>query len=427
MRAVRACSSDRPPRGTWSHLPGSKSVTQRYFNLALLGGLKLTVHRPLISEDTLHYLAALEVCGCRVERGDDRVTIDGSRRGGRGEIFCGAGGTMMRFLTAALAVVPGTWRLDGIERLRERPGAPLIDAVRQLGGRIQCPRAEGFAPLEIDGGHWRGGDVTLDAGASSQFLSALLMAGLAAPHSSRVRLSALTSEPYVDLTLDAIAELGGRVETLDAETYRIHPGGLRGGEVEVEADFSSAAYPAAAAAISGGEVLLTGLRRDSRQGDLRCLDLLQEMGAEVVWSDDGLRVTGGELKAIDADMSQIPDQVPTVAAVAPFAAGTTVIRNVPHLRLKESDRLSAMAMELRRVGGEVEELPDGLEIAGIWHRQAPPRTPVTVATHGDHRIAMSMALVGLRRPGVSVSAPHVVAKSYPEFWSHLDDWTGSLW
>lgn len=429
------------PRGSWPRLPGSKSLTQRYYNLALLGGLRLAVRHPLDSEDTRHYLQALEACGCRVERHGGNtfgeatsdevrpgktVHIDASTRGGEGQIFCGAGGTMMRFLTAALTVVPGRWHLDGIPRLRERPLGPLIDGVRQLRGDIRCLGEDGFPPLEILGGSLQGGEVTLDAGASSQFLSALLMAALAVPQDSIIRLKALTSQPYVNLTLDAIAELGGEVEALDDETYRVRPGGLRSGEVEVEADFSAVAYPAAAAAVTGGEVRLAGLRRNSRQGDRGFLDLLERMGAQVHWQSgehgDELRVIGGALEALDVDMSEVPDQVPTLAAIAPFANGTTVIRNVPHLRIKESDRLQAMAQELDRAGAVVRELPDGLEIDGIWHRQSPPSNPVVLDSHGDHRIAMSMALVGLRRPGMSVSAPGVVAKSYPSFWDHLRIW-----
>lgn len=417
---------DGAPRGVWPRLPGSKSLTQRYYNLALLGGLRLAVHHPLDSEDTRHYLQALEACGCQVQRNDTTVQIDASSRGGDGEIFCGAGGTMMRFLTAALTVVPGRWRLDGIPRLRERPLGPLIDGVRRLGGDIQCLGEDGFPPLELRGGSLQGGEASLDAGASSQFLSALLMAALAVPEDSTIRLQALTSQPYVNLTLDAIAELGGRVEAVDGETYQVHPGGLQGGEVEVEADFSAVAYPAAAAAVTGGEVRLRGLRQDSRQGDRLFLDLLGRMGAQVHWQSaehgNALRVIGGPLQAIDVDMSEIPDQVPTLAAIAPFANGTTIIRNVPHLRIKESDRLQAMAQELGRAGAVVRELPDGLEIDGTWHDQSPQSTPVVLDSHGDHRIAMSMALVGLRRPGMSVAAPGVVAKSYPKFWNHLQAW-----
>ena len=185
----------------------------------------------------------------------------------------------------------------------------------------------------------------------------------------------------------------------------------------MEADFSAAAYPAAAAVLTGGEVELWPLGATSKQGDRRFMELLERMGARIDWTADGLRVTAGPLCAIDADLSASPDQVPTLAALAPFARGTTRITNVPHLRIKESDRLSAMASELERCGAAVEELPDGLVIPGVWAEQPPPATPVEVATWGDHRIAMSMALVGLRRPGVRIADPGVVAKSYPDFWA----------
>jgi 3-phosphoshikimate 1-carboxyvinyltransferase len=409
-------------------VPASKSVTQRYFNLALLARLPLTVHRPLLSEDTRHFLAGLETCGFRVDRRESEVRIVPGDLPEGGDVFCGAGGTMFRFLTAALTAVPGRWRLDGVPRLRQRTVAPLTAALRQLGAQIRCPGREGFAPLEIAGGSLRGGRATLDAGASSQFLSAILMATQVAPEPTRLEVTALTSEPYVDLTLDAIAELGGtvhRVETPEAGcAFHVEPSTLTLRDVEVEADFSAAAYPAAAAALTGGAVELWPLGAASRQGDRRFLDLLERMGARVAWTADALEVgapgSGERLRAIEADLSALPDQVPTLAALAPFARGTTRITNVPHLRIKESDRLNAMAHELRRAGAAVEELPDGLVIPGVWAESEPPSTPVEIRTWGDHRIAMSMALVGLRRPGVRIAKPGVVAKSYPGFWDDLD-------
>ncbi len=403
-------------------VPGSKSVTQRYFNLALLGRLELVVHRPLLSEDTRHYLGALEACGFRVEHSDGHLRLVPAEEKTEAEIFCGAGGTMFRFLTAALTALPGTWRLDGIPRLRERPIAPLIAALRQLGAEIECPEREGYAPLCISGGSLHGGRCRLDAGASSQFLSALLMAGQVAPGAVEIEVAALTSEPYVDLTLDAIVELGGNFRR-EGDVFFVQPARLAKGEVTVEADFSSVAYPAAAAMLSGGKVLIEGPRPDSRQGDRRFVDLLERMGARIRWRAEGLEVAAGDLRAVDADLSSTPDQVPTLAALAPFAAGTTRITGVPHLRIKESDRLSAMASELSRAGAQVEELDDGLIIPGVWARAEPPADPVAVRTWGDHRIAMSMALVGLRRPGVSIRNPEVVAKSYPDFWQHLEQMT----
>ena len=407
--------------------PGSKSVTQRYFALALLTRRRLVVHRPLLSEDTRHFLGALETAGFDVEHLQDTLVLTpGTAPGGDGEereVFCGAGGTMLRFLTAALTAVPGRWRLDGVPRLRERPLGPLVDALRRAGAEIRCAGPDGFAPLHLVGASLRGGATRLDAGSSSQFLSALLMTGLVTPEPLVIEVQALTSEPYVDLTLDAIRELGGRVTTR-GHVFEVTAAGRAPDEVSVEADYSAAAYPAAAAALTGGDVTLRGLRPDSRQGDRAFIDLLADMGADVRWRDAALSVKGGDLRAVTADLESMPDQVPTLAALAPFAHGTTRIVNVPHLRLKESDRLAAMTQELRRVGAEVEELPDGLVIPGVFADAPPPAGAVTCSSHDDHRIAMAMALVGLRRPGVAIDEPAAVAKSYPWFWRDLERLTG---
>jgi 3-phosphoshikimate 1-carboxyvinyltransferase len=196
--------------------------------------------------------------------------------------------------------------------------------------------------------------------------------------------------------------------------------------VAVEGDYSAAAYPAAAALVTGGEVELHGLEPGSHQGDRGFLEVLERMGAEIEWQTEGVRVAAGSrLTAVDLDLSSMPDQVPTLAALAPFARGTTRIRNVPHLRLKESDRLAAMASELRKLGVEVTEIEDGLVIPGLWAETTPPEEQVVVDSHGDHRIAMSLALTGLRRPGVSVANSGVVAKSYPSFWSDLEGLLGA--
>ncbi|MEM6794892.1 MAG: 3-phosphoshikimate 1-carboxyvinyltransferase [Acidobacteriota bacterium] len=419
--------------------PGSKSITQRYFNLALIAQRPLVIRRPLISEDIRYFLAGLETAGFQISldaRGGFVAVDPPSKSRGVGsetrDIFCGAGGTMLRFLTAALTVLPGRWRLDGIERLRERPVGPLIDALRQAGAQIECPRAEGFAPLVVTGGSLRGGRTRLDAGSSSQFLSALLMAGLETPEPLEIETVALTSLPYVDLTLDALGEMGVRA-TREGDLFRVEGSGSASGEpapseVRVEADYSAVAYPAAAAALTGGEILIEGVREASRQGDRGFLEVLEAMGAEISWragvgGEERLRVSGpppGALRAVDVDLEAMPDQVPTLAALAPFARGTTRIRNVPHLRLKESDRLAAMTEELTRAGATVEELPDGLVIEGRWAEGSGAGEPVVCSSHGDHRIAMAMALVGLRRPGLSVDAPEVVAKSYPNFWRDLE-------
>jgi 3-phosphoshikimate 1-carboxyvinyltransferase len=403
-------------------VPSSKSLTHRWLNLALLARRPMVVERPLFAEDTRLFLAALGRCGFRVEEsGDDVRLTPAEAPAGEVEVFCGNAGTMLRFLVATLAAVPGRWRLDGVPRLRERPVGPLVDSLRRLGARIEYLAAEGYVPLRIEGASLGAGTTFLDAGESSQYLSAVLMAALRAPGEVTVEVSALTSGPYVDVTLGVAEAAGGRIERLGPKTWRVHPSDLRIDRVQVEGDWSAACYPAAAAALTGGTVVLDGLARDSRQGDRGFLELLLEMGAEADRREDGLEVRGtGRLKGIEADLSTMPDQVPTLAALGPFAAGQTRIFNVAHLRIKESDRLEAMATELRKLGAEVDEGPDSLRIPGVWAEAAPPDHPVLIDPRGDHRIAMSLALAGLRRPGVVIGSPEVVAKSYPGFWKDLE-------
>ncbi|HEX3127159.1 MAG TPA: 3-phosphoshikimate 1-carboxyvinyltransferase [Thermoanaerobaculia bacterium] len=408
-------------------VPSSKSLTHRWLNLALLSRKPMVVERPLFAEDTRLFLAALGRCGFQVEeRGDDVRLEPGDRPDGEVEVFCGNAGTMLRFLVATLGVVPGRWRLDGVPRLRERPVGPLVESLRRLGARIEYLAAEGYVPLRIEGGSLGAGTTYLDAGESSQYLSAILMAALRAPGEVTVEVSALTSGPYVDVTLGVAEAAGGRIERLGPKTWRVHPSDLRIDRARVEGDWSAACYPASAAALTGGRVHLDGLASDSRQGDRGFLDLLLEMGAEADWREDGLEVRGtGRLKGVEADLSTMPDQVPTLAALGPFAAGQTRIFNVAHLRIKESDRLEAMATELRKLGAEVEEGPDSLRIPGIWSDSNPPAGPISIDPRGDHRIAMSLALAGLRRPGVVIGSPEVVSKSYPGFWKDLQRLLGS--
>lgn len=404
--------------------PSSKSVTHRYLNLSLLAGGGTVLEHPLDSEDIRHFLDALEVMGFALGgRGSEEVRI-GPRQSDPREarLHCGNAGTMYRFLVASLATQPGRFVLDGTPRLRQRPIAALVRALRHLGAVVEYLEKEGSAPLAVNGGSLEGGSTVLDAGESSQYLSALLMAATRARRPVEIRVDALTSTPYVDLTVDAMRLFGSAAERQPGG-YRVTPSGLAPPpRLVVEGDYSAAAYPAAAAALTGGDVLLEGLRLDSAQGDRRFLGLLEEMGARVESAGNGVRVRGtGRLRALEADLSSMPDQVPTLAALAPFCVGTTTITGVPHLRLKESDRLRAMAVELAKLGVEVREEADGLVIQGTFAGIAPPVDEVVVETYDDHRIAMSLALVGLRRPGVVVADPGVVAKSYPAFWRDLDD------
>jgi len=398
------------------NVPASKSATHRALNMSVLARRPVLVERPLFAEDTELFLAALAQLGWHVDRMPAAVQLTPGLLPTSARLFCGNAGTMLRFLIASLSTQKGDWLLDGTPRLRERPVAPLLHAVRALGGVARCLEREGYAPVEIVGGNLQGGRVRLDAGESSQYLSALLMAGTCAPRGVEVELVALTSEPYVNLTVQAIERFGGRVERLNSTTYRVGTTDLGAARILVEGDDSAACYPAAAAALAGGCVRLTGLTGDSRHGDRRFIGLLESMGAQVRWRGDTLEVERGDLVAVQADLSGMPDQVPTLAALAPFARGVTSIRNVPHLRVKESDRLHAMASGLRALGASVEEHEDGLSIPGNWASGEAPQGEVLVDSYGDHRVAMSFALVGLRRPGLRVRDPSVVGKSYPDFW-----------
>lgn len=406
--------------------PGSKSLTHRAYAAALLARKPVTVTGAQRGDDAERFLVALEGLGFDVHRGPAAIGISPPREPPLvGRFDCGASGTLLRFLTALLTTVPGEWTVDGTQRLRERPMTPLVDALRQLGARVDAVGGDDRAPYRVRGGSLRGGRCRLDAGGSSQFLSALLLAGQGAQEPVEVELDGLVSAPYVDLTVDVLEAFGGRVERRTPEHFATRPATLRGGEFTVEPDLSAAAYPAAAAALTGGEVRLEGVHLGSRQGDRRLLVLLEEMGAEVEPDGDDLVVAGRGLDAIEVNASDIPDQVPTLAALAPFARGVTRITNVAHLRTKESDRLAAMAEELRRAGAEVEELPDGLVVPGAWAAAEPPFAPVFVEPHDDHRIAMAMSLVGLRRAVVAIRHPEVVEKSWPGYWQAMAGITGS--
>jgi 3-phosphoshikimate 1-carboxyvinyltransferase len=407
-------------------LPGSKSLTHRGCALALVARAPVELMGALDAEDTRLFFDVLRALGFEVERREDRVAIAPTGRAvPEAELAVGNAGTLFRFLVALVSTLPGVWTIDGVERLRERPIGPLADALADLGVEIDWLGRTGYAPLVVHGGTLIGGATWLDAGESSQYLSALLLAGQRAARAVEIEVPRLASAPYVDLTVDLLLAHGGTVERPSETLWRTEPSALSGGRIEIEPDLSAAAYPAAAAVLTGGEILLERVRLDSRQGDRRLVELLARMGARVEQEGDGVRVAAGAtLTAIDEDLSDIPDQVPTLAALAPFARGTTRIRNVAHLRLKESDRLAAMAAGLRRAGAEVEVLEDGLVIPGIWADGATPLRPVAIDPHEDHRIAMAMALVGLRRPNLSIDDPAVVEKSWPDFFAALASWTG---
>lgn len=411
--------------------PGSKSISNRALNLALVGQRPATIENLLEADDIAAFRAALVAMGWRLHSvSGSALRVEpppGPSPRGPVRLDCRSSGTLLRLLVGSCAVTPGEWVVDGSPRLRQRPVGPLVAALRQLGARIDELGRPGCAPVRIRGRALAAGRVEIDAGESSQYVSALLMAALNAEGPIELRAPVLVSSPYVDTTLDVMADFGASVEARrngEAREFRVEPRRpqLARGRYRVAGDDSAAAYPAAAAAICGGAVTLRGLSPASTQGDRGFLELLERMGAVVRRSAEEIRVEGGAaLAALDCDLSSMPDQTPTLAAVAAFADGVTAIRNVAHLRIKESDRLAAVATELRRAGVTVDELEDGLRIEGNPGLSAAPGSPrIPVDTYDDHRIAMSMALVGLRRGGLSIRCPEVVDKSYPGFWRDLD-------
>ena len=418
--SARAIPSGRRATGRLRP-PPSKSLSNRYLNLALLAGRPLRIERLLAAEDTDVFLEAAVRLGWKVGRNGDEVDLSPGPPPRSADVWCGASGTMLRFLVATLCTLDGEWRVDGTSRLSQRPLAPLVAGLRRLGASIDCLESEGYAPLVIRGGALAGGAVRLDAGRSSQFASALLMASVRASAPVELTLDDLTSGPYLDLTIEAMADFGARVERAAPRLLRVRPGLAGADRLWVAGDFSSAAYWAAAAALTAGTVEIEGLTSTSLQADRVFLDVLAEMGLDLTWGTDALRAAGGEeLVAVDRDLSRCPDQAPTLAALGPFARGVTKIRNVPHLRLKESDRLAAMSAGLRAAGATVTEESDGVVIPGVWAERPPPDEPVTLDPVDDHRLAMSFAILGTRRPGISVSDAGVVAKSYPGFWRDFE-------
>jgi 3-phosphoshikimate 1-carboxyvinyltransferase len=414
----------RPPRVT-VRVPGSKSITNRALILAALShpakGSEL--RGVLRSEDTEVMIDALRMLDIRVRTNwpDDVVHV---RRGifGRvipaetADLFVANSGTSMRFLTALVSLGQGRYRIDGVSRMRERPIQDLLDALRQLGVQASSEQRNGYPPVVIEANGLSGGTVRIKGDVSSQFLSALLMAAPLAGDAVTIEVDGpLVSAPYIAMTVAMMGKFGVDVETDMQSSFRVPTRPWYDARSwEIEPDASAASYFFGAAAITRGEVTVAGLGSSSLQGDLRFVDVLEEMGCRVVRSHQGYTVAGGPLHGINVDMNKISDCVMTLAAVACFAKGPTTIRNVGHIRHKETDRLQALATELRKVGPRVEESADGLTIIpGALHG-------ATIDTYNDHRMAMSMALIGLTIPGIVIRNPACVAKTYPCFFEDLE-------
>jgi 3-phosphoshikimate 1-carboxyvinyltransferase len=406
-------------------VPPSKSITNRALVLAALSDPRSgsTLHCVLRSEDTEVMIAALRQLGFQVHENKDgsEVRVCRGERvlpvpASEADLYVGNSGTTMRFLTALVSLGKGSYRLDGVSRMRERPIEDLLGALRQLGVRAETELGNGLSPVRIEANGLNGGQVHIRGDLSSQFLSGLLMAAPLARGDVAIELEGrLVSQPYAAMTVQMMREFGATVET-DLQTHfhvLSHPWYERR-DYAIEPDATAASYFFAAAAISRGEITVRGLGRRSLQGDLRFIDVLCEMGCRAVFSAKGVTVVGGPLSGIDVDMNAMSDCVMTLAAVACFAQGPTTIRNVAHVRHKESDRLAALAEELRKTGAKVREFQDGLQITpGSLHG-------AVFETYNDHRMAMSLALIGLVTPGIVLKNPGCVIKTYPAFFDDLE-------
>jgi 3-phosphoshikimate 1-carboxyvinyltransferase len=403
-------------------LPGSKSISNRVLLLAALAEGETGLHDLLDADDTRVMLGALAKLGVKC----DSRTVSGV--GGRlparqGELFLGNAGTAFRPLTAVLAFGGGEYRLSGVPRMHERPIGDLVDALRSAGAQIDYLGAEGFPPLAIRAGNIEIPRPLLIRGdTSSQFLSALLMALPLAGGGTVVVDGDLISRPYVDITVRLMSRFGIDVARMEWRGYRVPAGPYRSpGGIAVEGDASSASYFLAAGAIAGGPVRVQGVGRDSIQGDVRFVEVLQAMGAKVMMDESWIEASrdGGPLKAFDLDLNHIPDAAMTAAVLALFADGPCLIRNIGSWRVKETDRIAAMAKELRKLGATVEERSDSLAIT-------PPQKlnpGAAIDTYEDHRMAMCFSLACLGGVAVTINDPDCVAKTYPDYFAALSSIT----
>ncbi|MGW0930757.1 3-phosphoshikimate 1-carboxyvinyltransferase [Streptomyces sp. NPDC002644] len=411
----------RPPalRPLTARIPGSKSITTRALLLAAAADGTSRLWAPLVSHDTLAFRTAVAGLGARIESSDDDQcwNVTGTGRGpvGTAQVWCADAGTAARFLPPYSATGEGTFTFDGSEQLRARPLGPLMETLTALGAHLETP-APGRLPLTVHAGGLEGGELRVDSSMSSQFLSGLLMAAPLMRRPVRADLREAVSRPYLDMTLALMLRFGADVEELGDGVIEVRPGGYRATALVVEPDASTASYVFAAAAATGHRGTVPGLCERSLQGDLGFVEALGEMGAQVEITDRVVSVTGtGGLRGgLDLDMGDISDTFMTLAAIAPLADGPVTIRGVRHARFKESDRIAAMAQNLRACGIRVDETEDSVTV-----HPGTPR-PARIACHRDHRIAMAFSVLGLAaRVPLTLDDPYCVTKTFPGFHEEL--------
>jgi 3-phosphoshikimate 1-carboxyvinyltransferase len=405
------------------HLPGSKSLSNRALLLAALSEGETHLTNLLDGDDVRHMLAALKRLGVNYRLSEDKTQCWVTGCAGHFPfqqgltLFLGNAGTAMRPLAAVLAAIPGDVTLTGEPRMEERPIGALVDAMEQAGAEINYLKQPGYPPLKVSGNWLLGGDIEVDGSVSSQFLTGILMAAPLFEEGCKIQIKGeLVSKPYIDITLKVMAQFGVKVEHADYRQFSIAAGQhyRSPGHFLVEGDASSASYFLAAAAIAGGKVKVVGIGCNSIQGDIRFAEVLQKMGARIQWGEDFIQVERNSLKGIDMDMNHIPDAAMTIATTALFAKGDTRIRNIYNWRVKETDRLAAMATELRKVGANVTEGSDYIVIS-------PPKSllEAQIDTYDDHRMAMCFSLVALSNTPVIINDPECTVKTFPDYFQRL--------
>lgn len=404
-------------------LPGSKSLSNRALLIAALAKGTTKITNLLVSDDIKHMLNALTSLGIDYtlsECGTECTVVGNNgffKTNEPLELYLGNAGTAMRPLCAALAASDGEFVLTGEPRMKERPIGHLVDALNQLNADVTYLENKNYPPLNIKGKTLEGDKVTIDGSISSQFLTAILMITPLLTTNTTIEIDGeLVSKPYIDITLDIMARFGVHVENNNYQSFIVkgNQSYQAIAKYMVEGDASSASYFLAAGAIKGGEVTVHGVGKLSVQGDKHFADVLEKMGAEVIWNDESITVKGKPLTAVDMDMNHIPDAAMTIATTALFAKGTTSIRNIYNWRVKETDRLFAMATELRKVGAEVVEGEDFISIT-------PPKllTHAAIDTYDDHRVAMCFSLVALGNTPVTINDPKCTAKTFPDYFDKL--------
>jgi 3-phosphoshikimate 1-carboxyvinyltransferase len=422
-----------PVRGT-ALVPGSKSITNRALALAALGEGEILLTNTLFADDTRYMMGCLTALGFDVFPDESARTIRVMGQGGKipateATLFVGNSGTTTRFITPLVALGHGDFTIDGVARMRERPIGDLTDALAMLGVSVTCPT--GCPPLTIHAKSLRGGHCTMRADKSSQFLSGLLLSAPSADADETIIHieGPILSAPYITMTVQMVEAFGGKIHVSDdARTYTILGRQRRQNPMTyaIEPDASAASYFWGVAAITGGSVTIENISKDALQGDVAFVEVLEQMGCTVTYAKESITVEGAknglrELSGCEVDMNAISDTVMTIAAIAPFASSPTIIHNIAHIRHKETDRISAVVTELRRLGVHVDEREDGMTI-----HPASTIKPATIQTYDDHRMAMAFALVGLKVAGITIADPTCVNKTFPDYFEQLDTLCGKV-